>query len=292
MVAIVVAGASVGVVLAAPAFDITTLISGFIRYDNGHPYGGCVDNLHSGDYCYGYGWSGNLQEWGYGYGYKSSDFPGEAASTLAAEYGFDGDDGSATIESIVTTQTTATITYSTNYLSRMSRAYTLDPEGGDFMGIEEEHSFNSGERVWSITGLACDTTYYIGINAWDAGDNRWLTTDSFTTDSCNGVRIGGRVNNISQVGTTTNHNPRGLVLPPITLSFGSFGNDVKNLQILLNFFGTFLASRGAGSPGSETEFFGSRTRAAVKKFQATFGLEKVDGIYGQETYNTMKSFLE
>lgn len=299
LVAIVLSGASVGVVLAAPSFDITTLVSGFIRY-TGIPHGHtatCADSKGY-DYCYGYGWSGNLQAWGYGYGYKSKDFYGEVDTTQAAAYGFDGDDGSVTIDSIDITQTTATITYSTNYLARLAHAYTPNSDGSGFIGVEEEHDFNSGERIWSITGLVCDTTYYIGINAFDAGDNQWLVQDSFTTDACFDTPEPGSsprttiLGSISGAGTKAGDPSSSLLrLPPITLALGSVGVDVQDLQILLNHIGVFLDNHGAGSPGEETEYFGKKTYAAVKAFQQVFDLKKVDGIYGPETQRVMYNEL-
>ncbi|MCX6753393.1 MAG: peptidoglycan-binding protein [Candidatus Nomurabacteria bacterium] len=60
---------------------------------------------------------------------------------------------------------------------------------------------------------------------------------------------------------------------PRNITVGDVGEDVKNLQIFLNANGFILAKSGAGAPGHETNTFGSLTKEAVKRFQATYRAE-------------------
>ena len=66
------------------------------------------------------------------------------------------------------------------------------------------------------------------------------------------------------------------------LKLGDTGSDVLALQVWLNGHGYPLDSSGPGSPGNETDFFGTLTYNALVKFQAGNGVPAT-GYFGPLT---------
>ncbi|HEX2792771.1 MAG TPA: peptidoglycan-binding domain-containing protein, partial [Candidatus Paceibacterota bacterium] len=73
------------------------------------------------------------------------------------------------------------------------------------------------------------------------------------------------------------------------LDLGMTGDDVLALQQHLNANGYQLAVSGAGAPGSETTYFGTRTKSALAKYQAAHGILPAVGYFGPITRAQMKS---
>ena len=84
------------------------------------------------------------------------------------------------------------------------------------------------------------------------------------------------------------------------LKFGMVGEDVRILQKFLNKIGFRVASRGAGSPGNETIYFGPATLRTVIRFQEAnykeilypFGLVRGTGYVGFTTRAFMERIIK
>jgi peptidoglycan hydrolase-like protein with peptidoglycan-binding domain len=77
------------------------------------------------------------------------------------------------------------------------------------------------------------------------------------------------------------------------LSLGVSGEDVKCLQRYLNWSGYTVSTTGAGSPGSESIYFGTKTADAVKRWQdahassvlTPVGMTSGSGYWGQSSFS-------
>ncbi|MCI0566338.1 peptidoglycan-binding protein [bacterium] len=72
------------------------------------------------------------------------------------------------------------------------------------------------------------------------------------------------------------------------IGVGTAGEDVRALQAYLNNKGFKIAESGPGSPGNETEKFGTLTHNALRSFQAAMGISPATGFFGPKT----RAFIE
>lgn len=78
----------------------------------------------------------------------------------------------------------------------------------------------------------------------------------------------------------------------VNLTVGSTGDDVMNLQKVLNGdVETQVAASGVGSAGNETKTFGGLTKAAVIKFQKKYGISPAAGYVGAITRAKLNSMF-
>lgn len=279
ILALLVIAVTAGVGFAG--YSIPDISSGFLRNKS--------DGKGLFQYGYGFGYVNNIFQTGYGYGYDLLDRGNNyGTGPDYSDYGFFDGDGSPRV-TVDPQKTTATLTYITHYLSKISYAYSTDKNIKDnTLGYYQESSFNSGMRSQVITGLTCNTLYYYDVASEDAGGNKWIESSYFTTLPCsddgkptgNSTNSAGSYANIKPFGAKPESDALTAQFPESPkLYYGDFGPGPKKIQLLLNKLGFKLDTKGAGSPGHETSFFGPKTKAALKKFQAAHGLTP-DGIYG------------
>jgi len=87
----------------------------------------------------------------------------------------------------------------------------------------------------------------------------------------------------TQVSSSQTFSSSGIRSISRNMTTGSSGPDVRDLQKFLNARGFMIAGSGAGSPGNETEYFGSLTRLALARFQAAHGISPAAGYFGPIT---------
>ncbi|MFA6338753.1 MAG: putative Ig domain-containing protein [Candidatus Paceibacterota bacterium] len=197
--------------------------------------------------------------------------------------------------------------------------------------ISNSGSYNTGTFASNIANLTCNTTYHFRSFATNSVGTASSTDGSFLTSVCpiNGPVFSGSSSSFSnyteprqqiiypngtiiyldeqrpttsqsianQV-TTPTQTPISTNISSLKLSFtkdlkpGFTSNEVKQLQIFLNSNSdTKIAKSGPGSPGKETNFFGSLTKKSVIKFQEKYakdiltpwGLTKGTGFVGKTT---------
>ena len=188
---------------------------------------------------------------------------------------------SATINWITEASSSSQVNYG------LASNYTSTTTITDNMGGVMDHSV-------TISGLNSCTTYHYQVISTDQGGNVSTSTDSTFTTTCptpsNSVTAlstsnssgGGSVSTavlatlLAPSASTTAYlaslnMPKNTIL--IQQSFihdlypGTISPDVKNLQAYLNTHDYPVSTKGPGSLGHETTFFGPATKAALRTFQ-------------------------
>lgn len=219
--------------------------------------------------------------------------------------------------------TEATISWQTD---EASLSWILYGTSTDY-GLEKKTTTYLTSHSLILTDLSTSTTYHYQIKSKDSSGNIGAYTDQTFTTLAEGMvevpvvkpiaemtieELKAEISRITalifQLQTQLNEllgKPAVTGIPADfkfekTLKYGQVLIDVKYLQIVLNSDPeTRLAISGVGSPGRETNIFGSLTKAAVIKFQekyaseilAPWGLTKGTGIVGSTTRAKLNQIL-
>lgn len=130
-------------------------------------------------------------------------------------------------------------------------------------------------------------TYTLTYNVSDAADN--AATAVTRTVVVNGRTVTGsypsrvRSRSLDTTPPENQYTPSAKPVPSRDVFVGMRGDDIRALQQFLNTHGFTLATEGPGSPGSETDFFGALTRAALARFQLANNIVPAVGYFGPIT---------
>ncbi len=227
--------------------------------------------------------------------------------TFNVEQSFDTVAPTISAITITPSQTSATITWTTNEVATSSVTYGLRSA---YDSASSSITLVSSHAI-TLTGLSPATLYHYQVSAADAAGNVSTSTDlTFTTTATAIPNAGGGGSSATRLRADTKGVPT--IPPPLPaatstgtstplrttatssvprfvftrdLTIGSTGADVRTLQIYLNANGFILSATGPGSAGNETAYFGALTKNAVIRLQAANGIFPIAGYFGPLTRN-------
>lgn len=151
----------------------------------------------------------------------------------------------------------------------------------------------------SISGLSPATIYNYRVVSRDADLNTARSSNQvFTTNSlpAGAVLLLPQINpvctNSSSCSGVAPSKTIQTSLPPMltkTLSLGKVDREVQLLQVYLNSKGFYVSKKGVGSPGKETNIFGSATKKALIAFQKAHNILPATGNVGPKTREFFRS---
>lgn len=210
---------------------------------------------------------------------------------------------SAVIQSMVVSSTTLQVTLASGSsatilspsLNQLSSDVTSDVIGNTCNGSNSVLSLayvGAGTVTNTITPSATICTNPVGSGAtvFSSGGGSTVSPTALATILAPSASTTAYLNSLAN--TTVPGCPAGWKCVPTStstpsfarnLTLGSIGSDVKALQMYLNAHGFTIAVSGTGSPGHESTYFGTLTKAAIAKFQSANGITPAAGYFGPIT---------
>jgi len=151
-------------------------------------------------------------------------------------------------------------------------------------------TYGVGAYTANISSLQCGTTYHIASFATNEISTTYSSDTTFTTSECPSSVSGSKSSKSKNM--VTKITPEVVLKPEVKktnstfsrhLKTGDTGQDVLELQKFLNSNGYIVSTTGAGSPGMETTYFGSKTRAALVSYQEKNNIYPSVGYFGDIT---------
>lgn len=155
----------------------------------------------------------------------------------------------------------------------LETAANISPTGKATSGTVTAASSQGAGGIISPTQAAGKTAEQIAQESVQGAANKAFGTETRTTTSGSVTPAAPPiVPPKTPAATPASTVPSPTLLINKQLDFGMTDAQVKELQKFLNKQGFLVSSSGAGSPGSETEYFGPATQAALQKFQKAQGI--------------------
>lgn len=181
--------------------------------------------------------------------------------------------------------------------------------GGGYLGIfqigeslHKDVALQKGFDILTVDGNIGYAKYMYdreGTRPWIGCVPSGSSSSTGSTSSGSSGSSSGSTSSGTSSGSTGSSNSSGPSTGfPITrnLQPGMTHDLVKVLQKMLNENGYKIAESGAGSPGNETMYYGTKTRVAVEKFQCDQNVvcknQTGYGFFGPKTRAAMEKFLD
>lgn len=197
--------------------------------------------------------------------------------------------------SVVATPTalSAIITWITDQAATSQINYGLTSSYGISTTLDASLVMN---HTATVNGLTCGgTIYHYSITSTIGSLSSNSADATFTTSDCavvvaNAPVVVRHVNAHPPFSTPIKVAPKYFQFARL-LKIGDNNSDIQQLQIFLNAHGYIVSTSGTGSKGKENTYFGTKTRAALIKFQKANYIKPSIGFFGPVTIKFVNNII-